>query len=421
MRQLVKWLFRSEFVHFNKLSKTSKKLFNSIFLHNIVAPIFALFITAFIWRQSHDVFLVALYNAVLFTAIPISFYINGHLLKKFYPSQLLFAGVCLKSLGVFGLMLLPTINAFTVITAATFIGLSAGIYWSNRNLLVLKATHSPTRIYFTSLDVISGTILGIIIPIMIGIFIIYGTTAHTYTPIQAYYLVGILTVLVSYWSGYSIRNLSVGLPYNSHVHLNKPSKKWIHSRYTIIIFGLLNGVMAFLPPLIILAFIGKEDALGTIQSLSAIITAIVIYGIARSISPKHRMKLLGASVVLSIIGSIFLLLSSSIGVILFVGMQALAQPLLWVAYNSLISDVMDTENGTANKEYSYMFDFELFMNIGRVTGILLFMYYLTSFSTQFALHYTPLFFCTAQLLLLWIARPIDRKQKVELVPLPQSA
>ena len=90
---------------------------------------------------------------------------------------------------------------------------------------------------------------------------------------------------------------------------------------------------------------------------------------------------------------------------------ALAQPLLWMGINSLNLDVIDKETVKAHNDYSYLFDSELFLNIGRIIGVIIFLFYSSLFSSDLAMKMTPLLFGLAQIILLFIARSSQHKQR----------
>src|SRR5260370_21406747 len=88
-------LFQKEKTLFDKLNHNGKKLITTIMLYNIIGPILDSFINVFLWRQSQNIILVALFNLLLSFTIPFGFYFNGPLLKKFSASKLYFLSLFL--------------------------------------------------------------------------------------------------------------------------------------------------------------------------------------------------------------------------------------------------------------------------------------------------------------------------------------
>lgn len=419
---LIKKIFRNEYTYFKKLNPEAQKQLLSIFLFNNLNPIFAIFINAFIWRQSQDAGLVALFNVTNYMGLPIGFFINGILLKHQSIRRLYFAGGLWKAIAVLLVIILPVINTSAILLYGLLYGITNGLYWSNRNLINQRVTTSGNRIYFSGLDTITNTINNIIVPLIIGNFIIFGSQSKWYTPNQAYLWLGICTVVLSAVFGLVITSFQTRRLQVPQIVIRKATQNWNNARAMICVFGLFNGVAIFLPTLMILSFIGKEDALGVVQSLSATIAAIVMYTLARKVSTQERIKLNAASIVLSIIGSLSLfIVSAHEGVLAFIVAQAFAGPLFITTFNSITYDMVDKENQNRDNRYAYVFDSELFLNIGRVTGVLLFFLYCSFFSTTFAIRLTPLLFSLAQILIFITAYSLDKKQKLRQLALQTSS
>jgi len=412
---LLKHIFKQEHAYFRKLSQDGQRLISSVIFCNTISPIFILFLAAFLWRQTHDIVILALYNLAFYITIPIGFYLNGYLLRRYYPNHLHMVGSVARGLVIAALMFLPTINYPLSFLFGLLHGAASSLFWGNRNWMVLKVTTSSNRLYFSGLDQISNTLSGIIVPVLLGVFIVYGTTYEIYTPIQAYYVVAFITVLISFWSAYMTRDFHLKLPQVTQIALRQPSHEWIQTRAVAVIFGLLNGILGFVPALLILLFIGHEDALGTIQSLAAIATAVMMYFVARKINVSKRFWIMTVSTIFSLIAALGLYATySATGVLIYTVFQSLAAPLMIAAITSFCFDHMEKESKLRENEYSYIVDWEIFLNIGRVIGVFLFMYYLAIFPDEEAIRISLLMFGVAQLTLLGIVHANQKQQSSRL-------
>lgn len=117
-----------EIFHFKKLHADAQSLILSIFLRDLIGPILSIFINAFLWRQSQDLILVALFNLAFFLTIPLGFYLNGVLLKLFSPGRLYFVSLLFSGIVAAGLIFLPSISYSIVFTFGILEGLFSGIY-----------------------------------------------------------------------------------------------------------------------------------------------------------------------------------------------------------------------------------------------------------------------------------------------------
>lgn len=401
--------WQREINHFNTLSASAQKLLYSIFFYNITGPIAGIFTNAFLLRQTQDFNLVALFNLCLFLAVPFGFYLNGILMKKFMPSSLYFLGLICEGITIASILFISQITSSTIIIFGLIYGLSVGIYWANRNLLTLKTTESNNRIYFSSIETNSNTIANIFIPILLGWFIALGGTTHLYSPQLGYKVLAIFMLLILIIVGFIIMNLSVKIPHSPSLWLKSASPQWKKFRWYELIVGFMGGSSLFLPVLMIFTFIGKEGSLGLIQSGAALLSALIIYLLTKSISIHHRLLVLTISVVLAIVGATaFSLLYSSVGVIIFLICTALATPLLWIALNSLNYDLIDEENKNSEKHYAYVCDQEIYLNLGRVLAIGFFILLIQLFSNNTALRFAPLVLAASEIFLFFIAKSIEK-------------
>src|SRR5258708_32425196 len=99
-----------ETAYFYKLHQDARKLLVSIFLYNLVSPLFGIFLNAFLWRQTHDIILLTVYNLILYAFIPIGFYLNGWLLRRFSPAVPYTISLLLYGFAIAVLMFLSKIS-----------------------------------------------------------------------------------------------------------------------------------------------------------------------------------------------------------------------------------------------------------------------------------------------------------------------
>lgn len=399
-----------ETAYFKKLHSDTQKLLQSIFLYNLIGPIFGIFMSAFLWRQSHDVMLIALYNAIQFAIIPFGFYLNGILLKKYSPAILYFLSLAVSGMTVAFLIFIPKID-LSIISIMGFInGLSSGIFWANRNLLTLKTTKTDNRLYFSSLESSSNNFTDVVVPLVIGWFISLGAIIHLYSPLQAYQMIAVYMLLTIIAVGFVINGISIKHYTVTNLFVHTASSKWKKFRLLEFILGFKEAAVTFIPPLLVLILVGKEGTLGTVEAISTLFASLLIYAVAKKLKTSHRVKLIALSVLITVVASgIFGLLYSAIGVLIFFAGQALAGPFIWVAIQSLNYDLIDEDNKDPKYHYAYVCDQEIYLNGGRAIGIVCFMLLILLTSNEFALRFAPVLFAASQILLFVIARSIEKK------------
>lgn len=409
---MLRKVINNELDHFHRLTHQAQELITSITLYNIVDPFLVLFTNAFLWRESQSPSLIAMYNLFYYIGLPIAFYLNGLLLKKYKPNHLYFFGNILQG-TIISLLIFFSASSFVAIMLFGFMfGIGAGFFWANRNLLTLRITESDNRIYFAGLESLSGTLLSIIVPILIGGFIVLGSFLHLYSIHQGYAILSVISLGVLIFVGAFLRDMKLSIAPITNIFLLKTSPLWTMFRSLTFTYGFLSGV-GFLTPIIILKFIGNEDKLGTVQSFAAIVSTVIVYAVAKKASQKHRMMILVSGVLLNFVGSlIFGILYSAIGTLILVTFFALASPFDWVAYSSLSNDTIDREEKIHTQHhFSYVFDQELVLNIGRIVGIGCFFLFINYFPENVVLRFSPLFFVSTQVFLIWVGKSIDSLEK----------
>ena len=399
-----------EVEYFNRLSYNGKALITSFALTGVTDPIIFTF-NAFLWRVTNNIGSLAWYNFAQFVGLPIGFYINGKLLKQYSPPQLYLTGCVLQGIAVCSLIFLTQISYISIIFFGLVFGMSMGLFWANRNFLTLRAIPTENRIYFSSLEANASTITGILIPLVIGWFLVLGNKAHVYSTRQAYEGLSIFAIIILFFIGFIIRKVSIEYEPITHILLPKARPFWQKVRALSFFDGMTNGISIFIPVLMVLTFVGMEDALGTIQSVAAIGSALVIYYVSKKASKKHRFYILFINFLLCLIAGIYFgVLFSALGTILFFAITAIASPFGWVGTASIGQDSIDTEEGTSPySHYAYVFDTELFLNLGRLVSIGIFFLILFLYTQQGALRMSPFLFALFQAPFLLFAFLVDKE------------
>ena len=206
-----------------------------------------------------------------------------------------------------------------------------------------------------------------------------------------------------------LKKIKINIP---NIFLKKSSRSWNYFRAYELLIGFLGSINAFFPALLILILIGNEGTLGTVQSASAVITALIVYLLGKRLGTTHRMFLLQISFLASIIGAVFLIYSfSAIGVFIFIVALALANSIQWVAVQSLNYDLIDNENRDQENQYAYVFDQEIYLNGGRILGVVMFILLIQIFSNSTALKITPIILALSQIFLLWFAKKLEKPNR----------
>ena len=80
----------------------------------------------------------------------------------------------LSGVSMVFMMSLKEISYSGLVSAGLIMGMSFGLYWSNRDYLVLATTSDRTRNFYYGLDTFFYTTTAVLVPIVIGWYLMTG-------------------------------------------------------------------------------------------------------------------------------------------------------------------------------------------------------------------------------------------------------
>lgn len=403
----------SEFRHFQTYPHGMRVLLITNLLYSLVLPVVEMFIGAYIMRNSSDSTLVVCFQLASYTGIPITFLINGFLLRRFRIATLYSFGMLLSGISMSIMMTLSDLDTTGVVVAGLVMGLSYGFFWSNRDFLALDSTNDDNRNYYYGLETFFYTITGVGVPYLIGAFI--GATEHNGwfggEVNMAYRIITIAVFLITILASFVIFRGKFQNPVSKPFLFFRFERLWNKLLGLAALKGIAQGYIVTAPAMLIMTLVGNEATLGTVQSVGAILSAILLYILGRVSLPKDRLPILAVGLVLFALGGFFnAWFYSSVGVVIFMLCLVLSRPLIDIAYFPIQFRVIDIVSKSEQRsEFTYILSHEFGLYIGRLFGCGLFLILANFVSETFALRYALLIIGILQLLAYVIARNIDRE------------
>jgi YQGE family putative transporter len=400
--------FLHEFRHFLSYPRDMRILLITNLVYGLVMPVIEMFIGAYVMRKSDDVKMVVIYQLAVYTGIPLTFLVNGWLLQWVSVKRLYSVGMLLSGVSMVVMMSLNELSLVGLGTAGVLMGMSFGLYWSNRDYLALSSTSDGNRNYYYGLETFFATNIGIVVPFAVGAFIgcyggeVSGQVARAYQWVTAVVFVITLAASVIVHQG----------------HFKNPPRSqflyfrfyWIWNRMQLlaILKGLAQGYIVTAPAMLIMTHVGKEGSLGTILSVGSVLSAILLYILGRVSQPKHRIYFFAIGLSLFAAGALANgILFNKLGVLIFMVLMVLGRPLADIAYFTIQLLVIDTVSAIEKRnQYAYIFVQEFGFYIGRFTGCALFILLATQVSNMFALRFALLIVAVLQLLSVFVAKGI---------------
>lgn len=408
--QMIARILTHELNHLRVLSASAKGLLTSITLYELTLPVFTIFINAYIYRETRDVTAVALYNLGMFMTLPFTYLVNGTLLNFINVKILMLLGLILKGLALVALIYFGQLSLAQVFIFGLIQGVPLGLYWANRSFLGLECTKDRNRNYYVGLEMTGITVAKIIAPVVIGVVIARGEAWVLYSAHGAYQALSIISLIVLLLSAVPLFKMTTKYMPQTHLLMTRPSKRWSYIRLMEVLRGVHNSLDFFMPTLIVFLLVGREESLGTFQSISAIISLFLIYFVARHMKVTDRLKYLRLSLGLFFLNAaiLFLVFTPLTAILYFLLSSFLAQ-LLYASREPLVLSVIEADDhGNRKHDYAYVSDREIFLNIGRAIGIVPFLFLLQHLSNLHTIRLLPLITATIQLGMLWSIRYLEK-------------
>ncbi|SFQ57016.1 MFS transporter [Flavobacterium akiainvivens] len=395
--------------HFKSQSHNFKILVLTNLVYALVQPVIDIFVAAYIMRNSDDTSKVVIYQLAIYTGIPLTFLINGFLLKYVNIRKLYSIGMMLSGVSMIIMMSLKSLSLTGIGVAGITMGLSFGLYWSNRDYLAISTTNDDNRNYYYGLETFFYTLIAIIIPVAIGWFIQSKTGEEGKH--DAYVIItGVVFVITMCASAVCYRGRFKNPTEKKYIYF-KFHPLWYKLLSLAMFKGLAQGFLVTAPAMLIFKILGEEGALGNAQSIGAVLAAIIIYFIGRFSKPSDRVKTFSVGLVLFAVGACLNgALFNQTSVIVFLLLLLIAKPLMDLAYYPIQLRVIDIVSKIEKRgEFVYILNHEAGLYAGRLMGAATFLLLFYFVSEDFALRYAVGIIALLQLCSIFISKNIIKQ------------
>lgn len=411
----------SEIGHFKSYPYNMRVLLLTNMLYAFVLPVVELFVGTYIMRNSSELAYVVGYQLAVYTGIPLTFLMNGYLMRKIPITYLYSFGMLLSGVSMAVMMSLENLQLGGIVVAGLIMGLSYGFFWANRDFLALSSTDDGNRNYYYGLESFFNTVAGVVVPGLIGAFL--GATAdHNWLGGNinlAYKIVTLFVFVLTIMASLMVFRGRFANPEGERFIFLRFDKLWNKMMRLAVLKGIAQGYIVTAPSMLIMTLVGNESTLGTLQSVSAIVSAVLLYLLGRFASSRHRVLIFAAGLLLFALGGAFnAVLFSATGAIVFMLCLVMGRPLMDLGYFPIQLRVIDyVSRKERRNSYSYIFIHEFALYLGRFFGCGLFIALTFWVSDTFAIRYALLIIGIIQLVSIAISKNIthilDRVEKTE--------
>jgi YQGE family putative transporter len=395
-------------------TRSAKILILTNVIYAFVLPVIDIFVASYIMRNSNDPSKVIFYQMAIYTGIPITFFINGYLLNRINIKRLFSLGMLLSGVSMVFMMSLDEINYFGLVLAGLIMGMSFGLYWANRDYLVLSTTQDKTRNFYYGLETFFYTIIASIVPVIIGWYLVSGNGTSNEEVNSGYRVVTVIVFIITLIASIVFHFGKYEKPKSEKFLYFKFHKLWKRMLQLALLKGLAQGFIVTAPAMLMMKFFHSEGALGTAISIGAVISAVIMLILGKISRPKHRLIIFSVGLICFFLASFFNgLLFNTIGVILFMFLLLISRPVLDIAYFPIQLKVIDVLSKLENRnEFSYILNHEFGLFVGRLIGASTFLGIAFFINADIALRYALLIIGVLQLISIPVAKRLLKQQNI---------
>jgi MFS transporter, YQGE family, putative transporter len=355
------------------LARDSKVLLLLHGLFNISTTLSNLFVGIYLWKIEKDYTIIAAFYLMVFTFSTLTYVMTGWLLGKWGRTRLFQIGILFQALFFTIVLVLKEGTADHAIILGMIYGNSLGLYWLPFNVLVFDFTNSDNRSLFYGINglIVSGA--GFIGPLISGFILNHFSALSGYQIIfsislSIFLLTGILSFLLGNYK------TQQKYQFNRIIRPVNWSGKWRQLLVGSFMYGLREGIFMFIISLLVYISTNSELSLGWYSSLTSILSTAAFYIVGRIISQRKNSQFLFIGIISILLATLALAFEVNYFTLLLFGcVNALFTPCLVIPFSTICFDLINQDPFSAKLRTEYIVLRELFINMGRVIPVLIFI------------------------------------------------
>ncbi|SFL13306.1 MFS transporter, YQGE family, putative transporter [Paenibacillus sp. 1_12] len=332
------------------------------------------FVNVYLWKARHDYTIIGWYALINYVAMAVVFWLAGVWVKEHNKMNCLRLGVAVSASFYMLVLWLGDRAVDHYLVLGIILGTASGLFWLAFNIVYFEVTDPYNRDRFNGWTGLLGSVAGMIAPWIAGFLIVHMSPSGGYRLIFTISLViFLLGVLVSF---FLTKRKSEGhyewlLPARC---LFKKGTVWRPVSLALIAQGIREGVFGFLIALLVYSSTGSEMMLGNFSLITSGVALISFMIAGRLLKHKHRSAAMGWGALMMVVvivpmfwGVNFIsLLIFGVGVSLFF-------PLYSIPMTSSVFDLIGMDPDCVKKREEYIIFRELSLNVGRISGLAVFI------------------------------------------------
>ncbi|SDC03787.1 MFS transporter, YQGE family, putative transporter [Paenibacillus sp. UNCCL117] len=386
----------------------SKEAGVSLFIHfcfQFGASMSGVFLTLYLWRLTQSMIINGIYFAVNYVVVAIAFVLGGWLIKRKDRMVVYRIGIAMNAIFYLAVVFAGERVVTFYLLFAICNGIASAFYWVGYLTLMYDVSTDRNRIRYLAVNTITFTLGGLIGPALAGFLIRSADGLQGYTMVFgtacAMFLIASIGSLrirtkPSHHKAYYLKYTSL---------LLRKHPRWTKSLLSFFTLGLQQGIMLFLPNILLYRIVGREDVVGYLGVLFAGLSIGAGFFISRFGTEERSRSFILYTSVGFVIGGLSLQAGITLPtVLIFMIIYSLCSPVQGNTVSSYFYRLIGDLPLRGELRVESVVLREIFMNAGRVVSIVSFVL----ISARFGFELLPWIVLAGALLQFLMVRLIER-------------
>jgi YQGE family putative transporter len=340
------------------------------FFFQFGASMSGVFLNLYLWRLTGDLWINGMYNIINYAVSAAAFMLGGWIVKRTDRMYSYRLGLLLISLFYICVVFAQERVVEWYPLFAVFGGISGAFYWVGYLVLMYDVSDDRNRIHYMAMNSIFFTLAGLIGPALAGRIISVNEELHGYIIVFG---IAFLMFLLAAAGSLKIKAKPAKhrTYYIRHTFLiMRRESNWSRALWGFMTLGLLQGIMLFLPNILLYQVMPREDHIGYMSVLFSLITiamGMIISKYARESMTRLYLWISGAGLIAA---SALLVMGLQLWtVICFMVVYSFFAPLQGNTISSYYYRLIGKLPLRGNFRVESLVIREIFLNAGRVISI----------------------------------------------------
>jgi YQGE family putative transporter len=355
--------------------RLSKDAITSLVIHSFFqfgASMSGVFLNLYLWRLTQSLWINGMFSFITYAIVPIGFAVGGLLIKKKDRMLTYRIGIALIAVFYLSVMIVQEKVVDYYILFGILNGVTQSFYWVGYLTLMYEVSTEQNRIRYLALNTMFFTAASLAGPALAGFIIQNQEGLRGYTIVF-----GIAFVMFLFATIISLR-IKANATHHKTYYLKfsgllmKKNTQWLKSLIGFFILAILQGIMLFLPNILLFRVMPREDIVGYLGVLYSSLSILMSFLISKYASADKVRWYLAISAIGFIAGSSFLMWNISlITVISFMIIYSLFAPLQSNSINGNYFGLVSKLPLKGNLRVEAVVIREMFVNVARIIAIFL--------------------------------------------------